>query len=222
MLKYKIYVFLLFILCISGIYYVSAKTYSKYNFIGKVIYIDPGHGGLDAGAINKDKYEKDINLKISLKLEKRLGDLGAIVLMTRNSDYDLAKPNASGRKRSDLLQRSNLINNSDCDMFLSIHLNSDISKSWNGAQVFYNSKLDINKTIAQIFQKNFNKDLKSNRKYRKDNSLLLQKSVNKPGVLLEVGFLSNPTEAYKLTTDDYQNKIVDSIINSLNEYFNKT
>lgn len=142
--------------------------------------------------------------------------------MTRNGDYDLAKPNAPGRKRSDLLQRGNLINNSDCDIFLSIHLNSDISSNLHGAQVFYNSKLEINKQIAKIFQDNFNEDLNLDKKYKKDNTLLLQRSVNKPGVLLEVGFLSNPTEAYRLTIEEYQNKLVDSIIKSLNDYFNKT
>ena len=69
MIKYKIYVFLLFLVSICT---VNATTNSDMLLLGKVIYIDPGHGGIDPGAMYKDIKEKDINLSISLKLEQLL------------------------------------------------------------------------------------------------------------------------------------------------------
>jgi N-acetylmuramoyl-L-alanine amidase len=112
-----------------------------------------------------------------------------------------------------------MINDSDADIYLSIHLNSDPSNTWHGAQVFYNDKNPKNKQIAKLFQDSFKKYLNSNRKYKKDNTLYLQRKVNRPGVLLEVGFISNPNDRYKLRQNYYQDKIVNTIVMSLKEYY---
>ena len=120
--------------------------------LGKVIYIDPGHGGKDPGAMYGKLKESDLNLQISLKLEEELEKQGAIVYLTRYGDYDLSSNNAELRKRSDLSRRANVINNSNADLYLSIHLNSDASSIWSGAQVFYVDTNEKNKYIAQLFQ----------------------------------------------------------------------
>ena len=120
MLKYKFSILFIFILCLGGITFVSADT-QDLELFGKVIYIDPGHGGLDPGAIYKDIYESDLNLEISNKLVATLEAKGAIVYMTRYGDYDLAVTNAQNRKRSDLSRRANIINRSLCDIYISIH-----------------------------------------------------------------------------------------------------
>ena len=77
---------MLFLLIISlcSFNFVGANK-SEYNLelLGKVIYIDPGHGGADPGTVYKDIYEKDINLNICLKLQKVLESEGAIVYLTR-------------------------------------------------------------------------------------------------------------------------------------------
>ena len=91
--------------------------------LGKVIYVDPGHGGPDPGANYKDIYEKDINLEISKILSNLLMERGAIVYLTREGDYDLSSPHVYLRKRSDLSRRAKLINETKCDLYLSIHLN---------------------------------------------------------------------------------------------------
>ena len=75
--------------------------------------------GLQFGYV-KDILEKDINLKIVLKLEEELVSKGAIVYLTRREDKDLATPNSYYRKKSDLGNRAELINNSDADFFISI------------------------------------------------------------------------------------------------------
>ena len=119
MLKYKIYVLLIFLISLCSINYIYAKN-NELLLLGKVIYIDPGHGNLDPGAMYKGIKEKDINLEISKKVEDILIKEGAIVYLTRYGDYDLSVPNTINRKRSDLSRRGNIINKSDCDLFISI------------------------------------------------------------------------------------------------------
>ena len=129
-----------FILLLCGFSFVSADNYNL-DLLGKVIYIDPGHGGIDPGAVYKDIYEADINLEISNTLASTLEKYGAIVYLTRYDNYDLSVTNSINRKRSDLSRRANIINKSLCDIYISIHLNAETSSTLFGAQVFYD---DIN------------------------------------------------------------------------------
>lgn len=216
MRKYKICVLFLFIISLYCFEFVNANN--NFPLLGKIIYLDPGHGGLDPGAMYGGIKEKDINLEISKKVEEKLSELGAIVYMTRYGDYDLSVNNTINRKRSDLSRRSNIINKSDCDLFLSIHLNAEETNSYRGAQAFYADKNEKNIEIAKIFQEEFKKSLNSTRKYKKDNTLYLQKRLKVPGILLEVGFLSNSNERYLLKQETYQDKIATSITNATIKY----
>lgn len=218
MLRYKICVLFLFIVGICSSSFVLARDNSLPLF-GKVIYIDPGHGGVDPGAMYKDIKEKDINLSISNIISDKLTKLGAIVYLTRYDDYDLAITNTINRKRSDLSRRGNIINRSNCDIFLSIHLNAEETGIWRGAQVFYNNENKENEVLAKLLQKNFNKRLNSNRDYKLANDLYLQKRVDRPGVLIEVGFLSNASDRYLLKQASYQNKVAVVVTDSIVEYF---
>ena len=220
MLKYKIYVLFLFVLTLVGINYISAKN-KTLPLLGKIIYIDPGHGGLDPGAMYQNIKEKDINLQISKTLENNLTKLGAIVFLSRDGDYDLSVNNTINRKRSDLSRRGNIINKSDCDLFLSIHLNAEDSGVWRGAQVFYNDGNKKNKQIAEILQSYFKKNLNSTREYKKSNDLYLQKRIEKTGVLIEVGFLSNPSDRYLLKQKSYHNRVSNIISQAIIEFFQK-
>ena len=215
--KYKIYVFLFLTIGILCFNYTYASNNSL-PLLGKIIYIDPGHGGLDPGALYKTINEKDINLEISKKIEESLTRQGAIVYMTRYGDYDLSANNTINRKRSDLSRRSNIINRSNCDLYLSIHLNAETSSTWRGGQMFYDDINTKNKQIAEIFQKLFKEKLNSNREYKKVNDLYLQKRVKVPGILIEVGFLSNPNDRYLLKQDSYQSKVADVITEGVIEY----
>ena len=220
MLRYKICVLFLFIIAICTVDFVSADTNSLPLF-GKVIYIDAGHGGVDPGAMYKDIMEKDINLNISKILEDKLTKLGAIVYLTRYGDYDLAVNNTINRKRSDLSRRGNIINRSMCDLFVSIHLNAESTEVWRGAQVFYDDVNDKNEEFAKILQSNFKKVLYSKREYKLTNEMYLQKRIERPGVLIEVGFLSNANDRYLLKQESYQNKVANVIADSMIQYFDK-
>ena len=214
--KYKTKILLLFIFLLT-IFNVVNASITPIPLLGKTIYLDAGHGGKDPGAYYKDIYEEDINLKIVLKLKNKLESMGATILLTRDDDYDLSDKNAYFRKRSDLCKRAKIINESNADIYLSIHLNSSIHSSWKGAQVFYDDINKKNKDIAEIFQKAFNKNLNSTKKIKEMTNLYMYKRINIPGVLLELGFISNPNERYLLNTDKYQDLIVDTLSKSLLE-----
>lgn len=208
----KLFALVLLILNISIISYVKGENL---DLIGKVIYIDPGHGGIDPGATYKDLYEKDINLSIALKLKKELENNGAIVYLTRYDDIDLSI-STNNHKKSDLNNRVRAINNSNADLFISIHLNS-YGTSWHGVQIFYDDNNSTNEVLASIMDKNI-KNLNGNRTYKKKNNLYLLKNIKIPGILVEVGFLSNENERYLLTNSKYQEKVSKSLCNGIKEY----
>ena len=208
----------MFLFGLFSINYVRAET-NDLKLLGKVIYLDPGHGGIDPGAVYKDIEEADINLKIAQKTQKILEQYGAIVYLTRYGDYDLSVPNTINKKRSDLSRRGNIINRSNCDLYLSIHLNAESSSTWKGAQMFYDDNNKENEKIAEIFQEQFKKNLKTNREYKQKESFYLTKRVERPGILIEAGFITNPNERYLLTTESYQNKIATTILEATIKYF---
>lgn len=193
----------------------------------KIILIDPGHGGIDGGANLKDgTLEKDINLAIGLKLKKNLEKKYKVV-MTREEDKGLYSENTSTirkKKEEDLNNRCKLKSTSKCDVFLSIHLNMFPQSQYNGAQVWYANN-DASKKLAGILQSNFKENLNKNNKRKEKVSIndyrVLRNSGEVPSVIIECGFLSNPDEAAKLKDGGYQQKLADTIEQSLNEFFNK-
>ena len=213
MYKYKMLIIFLFLLTI----FCNVNAYiNEAPLVGKVVYLDAGHGGVDPGAYYKDIYEEDINLSITLKLRDYLLTKGCTVYLTRDGDYDLSNPKARLRKRSDLSNRASLIDKSNADLYLSIHLNSSTSTAWKGAQVFYDDINKNNKDFALIFQKNFNSNLGSKREEKEIKKLYMYKNIkNVPGLLLEVGFISNANERQLLNKEWYQNKIVKVITKSV-------
>lgn len=218
MAKYKVCVLFLFVLCIYSFSFVTANE-KNLPLLGKVVYLDPGHGGPDPGAMYAGIMEKDLNLELSKKLEKKLTELGAIVYLTRYGDYDLSVNNTINRKRSDLSRRGNIINKSECDLFLTIHLNAEETNTWKGAQVFYSENNEENKKLAELFQKELKANLNSKRNYKINNELYLQKRVTRPGILIEVGFLSNANDRYLLKQKTYQEKVATILANSTVKYF---
>ena len=220
MYKYKIIILIIVIILIfiTSCFICSAKELPLKN---KVIFIDIGHGGNDPGAIYKDIKESEINLKIGLKLSKLLKENGAEVYMTRYDDYNLANINVSNIKRSDLNNRIKLINNSICDIYLSIHLNSYQSQNWYGAQVFYTTNNPNNKLLATIIQNTFRNELDTTREAKVIQDRYLYNHINKVGVLLELGFISNPKERNLLIKNEYQYKLAQTILHALIKYYNK-
>lgn len=184
---------------------------------GKMILIDPGHGGLDPGTSYQNIYEKDINLKISLYLEEELNKLGASVLLIRDGDYDLSNGVKNHRKKTDFDNRIKIINNSNGDMYLSIHLNYLSNSKYYGAQTFYNKE---NEKLAKSVQEYLNNNLKTDREAKPIPSATYMYSKLKiPGILIECGFLSNAEERNLLITETYQQKLAQTIAASIVKYY---
>ena len=217
MLNYKTIMLFIFLIILFTFYKVEAYV-RDYSLLGKVIYLDAGHGGLDSGAIYNDIYEKDINLEIIDKLESELLSRGALVLLTRDGDYDLSTTNKN-KKRDDLYSRVKLINNSNSDMYVSIHLNSTTNNKWRGLQIFYSDINKKNKFLAETINKSLYSQIKNIREIRLENKYYMYKNITVPGVLIEVGFISNPSDRYLIMQEDYQYKLVSTIADGIVIYF---
>ena len=218
MFNYKVGVFLAFIALLCAFNFVSAEN-KDLPLLSKVIYLDPGHGGTDSGAYYKGIKESDLNLQLSKRIMKSLKEDGATVYLTRYDDYDLAVNNAYHRKRSDLSRRANIINKSGCDMFISVHLNADSTESWYGAQAYYDNINPENEKIAKIFQEELKRYLNTDREYKENNTKYMQHRINRPGILLEAGFLSNPNERYLLQKRYYQDKVAEVVRKAVVKYY---
>lgn len=210
--------FITIILLLISAIFINTTVQAMMPLSGKVIIIDPGHGGADPGTINGNTYESNINLAISKALEIELIKNGASVILTRDGDYDLSYPNAKWRKKSDFDNRINLINNSKANMYLSIHLNYLTDSRYSGAQVFYNN--EENKEIAMAIQETLNQELNFNREIKQiPTKTYMYSKLNIPGVLIECGFMSNPNEFSKLTTKEYQEKLAKIITKGIVNYY---
>lgn len=218
MLKYKVFTFLLFTLCFMSFYTVNGKENSL-PLLGKVIYIDPGHGGRDPGAMYKNIMEKDINLSISKKLKNNLENLGAIVYMTRYDDYDLSVKYTNSKKRSDLANRIEIINNSNTDMYISIHLNAENSENWRGVQIFYDDINPKNKELANTIYKEFKNNFSTTREVKELTNIYLHRKVEKLGILVEAGFLSNANDRYLLKQKTHQQALSNIITEGILKYY---
>jgi len=210
----KITIIILIIFLLFGV--VKTETvFLDLPLIGKIIYLDAGHGGIDSGATYKDILEKDINLDLVLKLESELSKKGAIVYLTRKADNDLAISGARYRKQSDLGNRAKLIENSDADLFVSIHLNSYPSSKWKGTQVFYTLKNNKNESFASIMQQELNQE----RKHAIINNMYMYDRITKPGILIEAGFLSNKIDREHLLNEEYKHEFVSKIVKGIIKYY---
>lgn len=188
---------------------------------GAIIAIDPGHGGFDGGAVSKaGLVEKDVALNISLYLRDFLQEAGALVIMTREIDDDLADGAQGRKKRADIQQRVRLINSSHADLAVSIHLNAIPSPKWHGAQTFYYPAKLENQTLAFLIQDEIKNKLENTTRFAKQKSdMYLLKHVEMASVLVEVGFLSNPEEASKLATEKYQKSMANAIYQGILRYY---
>ena len=213
-MKKNFYVLFTFFIGVLTLY--ALKVEAILPLTGKIIVIDPGHGKEDPGTSFGNVYEKDINLAISLYLEKELSVLGAEVILTRDGDYDLSEPNARYRKKSDFDNRIKLINESKADLYVSIHLNYLSATEYYGPQVFYSNDKELAETIQNVMNNYLNGDRKI-KMIPKDTYMYKKLKVN--GVLIECGFLSNAKERTLLQDESYQEKIAKSIAIGINEYF---
>ena len=214
--------FFLLILLLAGLIVIS-RNLGRYVSSGKVkraentVVLDSGHGGSDPGKVGvNNAKEKDINLKIAKKVKKLLEKKGIKVVMTREDDTMLAKDKNGSQKVQDMKERVKLINSTGPELAVSIHQNSYHEESIHGAQVFYYKHSEHGEQFAAIMQKALLSIDKQNRRQPKaDDTYYLLKKTEVPTVIVECGFLSNPEEAEKLVTEEYQQQIAEAIVKGI-------
>ncbi len=188
----------------------------------KTIVIDPGHGGFDPGKVGTTGvHEKEINLKIALKIKAHLEQSGAHVVMTRTEDIDLDGDDTKQRKKEDMIKRAEKVNASNGDIMISIHQNSFPESNVKGGQVFFHKDSENGRVLAQHIQKAIQThgDKENKRVAKHNGDYYILKTTKMPAVIIECGFLTNPEEERKLNTDQYQEQIAWSIYLGIIEYF---
>lgn len=188
---------------------VVTPDISAYGSVSGTIVIDPGHGGKDPGATSyTGNYEKAVNLSIARKVASHLENRGARVIMTRNSDTYI-----------ELNERAEIANRAGADLFVSIHADSHKSRSQNGYTIYVarSASWSSKKIGVAIDQAMGQTGLSSVGMRNSDFRVLVRTTC--PAVLIECGYLTNPSEAALLDDSDFQDRIAraitDGIVNSL-------
>ncbi|WP_425448381.1 N-acetylmuramoyl-L-alanine amidase family protein [Dethiothermospora halolimnae] len=186
------------------------------------VVIDPGHGGYDGGTENKELgiFEKDIALDISLQVGQKLEDKGIKVIYTRTEDYIPWK-----KQPESLKGRSEISNNSNADLFVSIHGNYyEKSPLIRGMEVWCRFKDTEDERLAQSIVNNVGRlDFTEIRglKYEDEKELYVLKNTEATSVLIELGYLSNPEDVKTLTSQEGKEKYVQAISEAIVEFKEK-
>lgn len=186
------------------------------------VVIDPGHGGRDGGAVADDgTLEKDLNLAVALKLKSILESADIHVVMTRETDIELASPDSPHKKADDLKARLQLAQDQKNAIFVSIHMNQFPIEKYRGLQVYYSENHAESLTLAQAIQ-NTTQSALQNTEDRKvkpaGDSIYLMSHLEIPAVLVECGFLSNKEERELLKNEVYQKKLALCLSAAILEY----
>ncbi len=212
----------------NGLWIAEVPDPVNYGNYKNVVFLDPGHGGRDPGAVYNGLREKDLNMSIYRKLRSELEKLGYTVLTSRDSDVYVDY----------VTERSEMVNKTDADVFISIHFNATGVPGANRSGVetyIYEPDDDIKPRINKVAHDNpirlsESKRLADNihnsvvsiagandRGVRGSNYAVLRETV-KPAVLLELGYIDSP-EYKKISDDKYQNKLVEGIVTGLRNFY---
>lgn len=191
-----------------------------------VIVVDAGHGEPDGGAVSSTGVkESDINLLVAKDLEAALDSLGYSVIMTRQDENNIADSDKQDTLRkmkvSDLSNRVKIVNSSDADMCISIHMNKFASEKYYGWQTFYNQNSEYNKILAEKIQAGISNNIerKNDRVALAIKDIKLTDESKIPTAIVECGFLSNPEDLKLLQTEAYRDQLVEGILEGIEAYY---
>ena len=215
----------------NGRYYVGSngawvKDASRDKNTKRAIFLDPGHGGSDSGAVANGVREKDLTLSVYNKVSSRLASLGYSVLTSRNTDKDVG-----------LVSRADQANKSNADMFLSIHFNAGGRGASYGIETYYYKpeagytpainkenhnnpeRLEKSRKLANKVQQNLLYKTGAYDRGVKRASFAVLRETSIPSILVELGFIDNQEEVSKIKTNEYQEKLADGIVDGIVEYY---
>ncbi len=165
-------------------------------------------------------------MSVAQILQRFLEAGGTQVILTRADDngiYDITD-GIKSKKVSDIKNREKIMNETNADIFLSVHMNKFPEKKYSGPQVFYSVNDEESELLAECIQQNLIMALKpqSKREIKAANGdIYLLKNATVPAALVECGFLSNPDDEKKLKDEKYQKQLAWAIYCGIIEYFNE-
>ncbi|MGE5554625.1 MAG: N-acetylmuramoyl-L-alanine amidase family protein [Betaproteobacteria bacterium] len=202
---------------------------------GRLIALDPGHGGIDGGCSFGPWLEKDLALDIVLRLQRQLHEAGARVFLTRQGDHDLSfQGEGAFRQRRDLSGRVALVRRSGAEILLSIHLNSARTPSLSGPITFYqavegrprglpdrawSAQTAASRRLAGLVQEELRRLYPGCLEWFWPNTFYLLRHSPCPTALVEVGYLSHPSDRQKLLDPAFRQRIASAMAAALRRYF---
>jgi N-acetylmuramoyl-L-alanine amidase len=201
----------------------------------RVVVIDPGHGGMDAGAKTSSVMEKDLTLALARKLRSALQSrLGTTVLLTRDSDATM-----------DNEARSAVANNNQANLFISLHVGYSPNKADTGSSVYimkedfgdsftpaqtsrdqlflpwylgYRIHRPASAAAGAILEAELNKSVPGSKFTVRTAPLAVLSSATMPSLLLEIGNLNNPASAQALVDNGFQGRLLNSIVDAVQKF----
>lgn len=175
-----------------------------------IICIDPGHGGIQPGAVNGRFKEKTATLAISKKLRDLLRSAGFKVVMTRDTDIHVS-----------LMSRCKLSNECGANAFISIHLNSCHSDEPRGIETWkWHKTRPFSRVLAECIQDSLVQSTGArSRGVKESDEYCVLKNTMASAVVAECGFISNSKDCHLLFTDSYQGKVAQGIFNGILKAF---
>lgn len=201
---------------------------SKYNG-GTIVVLDAGHGGEDPGVVSdySGLAEKDLNLRITQFVKGLLEQDGYTVFLTRSEDvlqYSSGTKGIYEKRKQDLTKRKKIIDESNADIAVSIHMNGFKDTQYKGAQTFFPPSSVDSERLAKSIQNTMVSAIDPDNKrvaLLKKERIMIFKNLKVPTALIECGFLSNSEEEAKLKTLEYQEKVAKAIKMGIDGYFGK-
>ena len=188
---------------------LSSREVVSKSLKGKVIVLDPGHGGKDPGAVgHRKRYEKKYTLDLGYRIKGLLEARGARVILSRKGDTHVS-----------LSKRVSLANRARADAFVSLHINSYYHKRANGTETYYYKPKD--KLLAKYIQREMVNVLKRKNLGIKRTRLYVLNHTKMPAALIEPLFLTNKEESYLVTQPHYRQKVSMAVVRGLEAYFSR-
>ena len=178
------------------------------------IFVDAGHGGFDPGAVGNGVTEQAVNLNVARELARLLYEGGYEVMQYRTTRDE----NVLSNKNADLSNRANMANNWGADYFVSIHTNSSLNPSANGFEAYVYRLGGRAEALAQSIVSQVVGQLGSKDNGVRQANFAVLRRTRMPATLLELGYLTNPTEALNLNSPAWQRAVAKAIYDGIYDF----
>lgn len=176
---------------------------------GKKIVLDPGHGGMDESACsNQNVREKDVNLETAFQLKNLLEQAGAAVVLTRTDDHFIG-----------LYERAQIANDHRADLFVSIHVNYQFDPAIRGSEIYHFPDKETSQELAKLVSQNLSSATGLPMHGVIPNDFVVIRETEMPGVLVELGYLSNYREVAAIRTSEFKKNAARGIFQGIVDFY---